>query len=145
MALRRKGTTVATSQITGLASGLDTASIVSQLMQLEALPQTRLKTQLASQQSSVKSLQDLNAKLAALVTEAGKLASGSGWSPVKVTTSDAGVSVTGTEGAVPSGLSLTVTSLAKAHQVRFAPAAATDTIASSAIRIDFDDPSVPDV
>src|SRR5919112_5579603 len=144
MALRRKGTTVATSQITGLASGLDTATIVSQLMQLEALPQTRLKTQLAGEQSSVKSLQDLNSKLAALGTEAGKLAGGTGWSPVKVTTSDAAVSVTGTEGAVPTNLSLRVTSLAKGHQVRFAPTAATDTIASSPIRIDFADASVAD-
>src|ERR687889_1556548 len=139
MALRRKGTTVATSQITGLASGLDSATIVSQLMQLEAQPQARLKTQLAGEQSSVKSLQDLNAKLAALVTEAGKLAAGNGWSPVKVTTSDPGVTVAGTEGAVPAGLNLTVTSLAKAHQVRYAPVAATDTVASSSIRIDFAD------
>ena len=136
---------MATSQITGLASGLDTASIVAQLMQLEALPQTRLKTQLSSEQSSVKSLQELNAKLASLVTEAGKLAGTTGWSPVKVTTTDAGVTVTGSEGAVPANLSLTVTSLAKAHQVRFAPAAATDTVASSSIRIDFADASVADV
>ena len=110
---------MATSQITGLASGLDTASIVSQLMQLEAQSQTRLKTQLATEQSSVASLQALNAKLAALVTEAGKLAGSTGWSPVKVTTSDAAVTVTGTEGAVPTNLSLSVTSLAKAHQVRY--------------------------
>src|SRR4051794_2159723 len=114
-------------------------------MQLEAQPQTRLKTQLSTEQSSVKSLQELNAKLAALVTEAGKLAGGTGWSPVKVTTSDAAVTVTGTEGAVPTNLSLSVTSLAKAHQVRFAAAGATDPIASSSIRVDFADPSVPDV
>ncbi len=134
-----------TTQITGLASGLDTASIVSQLMQLEALPQSRLKTQLSSEQSSVKSLQELNAKLAALVTEAGKLAGTTGWSPVKVSTSDPAVAVTGSEGAVPANLSLTVTSLAKAHQVRFAPAAAADTVASSSIRIDFADASMTDV
>ena len=35
---------MATSSISGLASGLDTASIIAQLMQLEAIPQTRLKT-----------------------------------------------------------------------------------------------------
>ncbi len=134
-----------TSQISGLASGLDTATIVSQLMQLEALPQTRMKTQLSTEQSSVKSLQELNAKLAALVTEAGKLAGGTGWSPVKVSTSDAGVSVTGSEGAVPTNLSLSVTSLAKAHQVRFDSAAATDTVASSSIKIDFTDASATDV
>ena len=133
------------SQITGLASGLDTASIVSQLMQLEAQPQTRLKAQLSTEQSSVKSLQDLNAKLKALVTEAGKLAGTTGWSPVKVTTSDAGVSVTGSEGAVPANLSLSVTSLAKAHQVRYTSVSATDTVASNQITIDFADASATDV
>ena len=34
-----------TSSISGLASGLDTADIIDQLMQLEAVPQDRLKTQ----------------------------------------------------------------------------------------------------
>ena len=136
---------MATSQITGLASGLDSASIVSQLMQLEALPQTRLKTRLSAEQSSVTSLQELNAKLAALVKEAGKLAETSGWSPVKVTTSDPAVTVTGTEGAVPTNLSFNVTSLAKAHQVRFTPAAATDTVASNQITIDYADPAATDV
>lgn len=136
---------MAGSQITGLSSGLDTASIVSQLMQLEAQPQTRLKTQLSTEQSNVKTLQDLNAKLAALATQAGKLAGTSGWSPVKVTTSDAAVSVTGSEGAVPANLNLTVTSLAKPHQLRFDPVAATDTVASDRITINFADDSVDDV
>src|SRR4051794_37133805 len=114
-------------------------------MQLEAQPQARLKTQLSTEQSSVKSLQELNAKLASLATEAGKLAGSTGWSPVKVTTSDAAVTVTGTEGAVPTNLSLSVTSLAAAHQVRYTPVAATDTVASSSITLDFADASVPDV
>ena len=35
---------MANTSIGGLVSGLDTATIISQLMQLEAQPQTRLKT-----------------------------------------------------------------------------------------------------
>src|SRR4051812_27951546 len=127
-------TPMANASISGLASGLDTASIISQLMQIEAQPQTRLKSQLSQEQSSVKSLQDLNAKFAALMTEAGKLARSTGWSPVSVTTSSQYVTVTGTDGAdgaVPANLSLEVTRLAQSHQVNFSGAALTDQVAST--------------
>ncbi|MFC7504863.1 flagellar cap protein FliD N-terminal domain-containing protein, partial [Nocardioides sp. GCM10030258] len=60
----------ATSSIGGLASGLDTASIISQLMALEALPQTKLKTQVTAEQSKVTALQKLNTALQALGTSA---------------------------------------------------------------------------
>ena len=36
--------------ISGLASGLDTATIVSQLMQLEAIPQERIKLRVGAEQ-----------------------------------------------------------------------------------------------
>ena len=42
--------------ISGLASGLDTAGIIGQLMQLEALPQTKLKTRVTAEQGVVSAL-----------------------------------------------------------------------------------------
>ncbi len=51
---------MATASISGLSSGLDTASIISQLMQAEAAPQTRIKSALTGEQSRVKTLQELN-------------------------------------------------------------------------------------
>ena len=49
-----------TSSISGLASGLDTATIIDQLMQLEAVPQTRLKTQQTTEKTVLTALQSLN-------------------------------------------------------------------------------------
>jgi flagellar hook-associated protein 2 len=105
------------ASISGLASGMDTASIISQLMQLEAIPQSRLKTQITTHQTALTKLQDLNTKIAALATKAGDLAKATGWSPVSATSSYDKVSVTTTTGAQPTSLSFTVLGTAKAHVV----------------------------
>jgi flagellar hook-associated protein 2 len=106
------------ASISGLASGLDTATIVSQLMQLEAVPQSRLQTKVTKQESAVKTLQDLNAKIAALTAKAESLAKSSSWSPVKATSSSDKVTVTTATGAMPTSLTFTVLSTAKAHRRR---------------------------
>src|SRR3712207_4472034 len=84
------------ASISGLASGLDTATIVSQLMQLEAIPQSRLKTQVTSHESAITKLQELNTKIAALFTKAEALSKPAGWAPVAATSSYDKVSVTTT-------------------------------------------------
>ena len=61
---------MASASVSGLVSGLDTATIISQLMQVEAAPQTLLKTKLSSEQTTIANLQSLNAKFAALTTRA---------------------------------------------------------------------------
>ncbi len=117
------------ASISGLASGLDTATIIGQLMQLEALPQTRLKTRVSTEQSKVTALQSLNTKLAALATKAADLAKASTWSGAVGTSSNASVSVTTAPGVSPTRLQVTVTSVARTHQLGFASAAAlTDTV-----------------
>jgi flagellar hook-associated protein 2 len=103
------------ASISGLASGLDTATIISQLMQLEAIPQSRLKTQVTTHESAVTKLQELNTKIAALFTKAEALSKPAGWSPIAATSSYDKVSVTTTTGAQPGSLSFTVLSTAKAH------------------------------
>lgn len=141
------------ASISGLVSGLDTSSLVSQLMQVEAATQTGIKSKLTAEQSNVKSLQDLNAAFAALATSAADLAKVTAWNPVSVTSSIAGASttlVTATAGAnaVTSPLSFTVGHTALTHQLSFAtPAALTDvvTTGSTLVRIDHLDGTTQDI
>jgi flagellar hook-associated protein 2 len=127
------------ASVSGLASGLDTATIIDQLMQLEALPQTRLKTRVSTEQTKVTALQSLNTKLAALATKAAELAKGSTWSAATASSSNAAISVTTTSSASPTRVSATVTSVARTHQLGFATAAAlTDHVtgATNTVRLD---------
>lgn len=112
------------ASISGLASGLDTASIISQLMQLEAVPQTRLKTQMSTEKSTVSTLQGLNTKLASLATTAEALTKPASLNPVSATSSSEYVSATAQSGAVPGSLSIVVEAAAQAHRLTFATTAA---------------------
>ncbi len=137
---------MATASISGLSSGLDTATIISQLMQVEAITQSRLKSQVTTAQSTVKSLQDLNTKLAALATNAEKLAKPTGWNPVTVSSSSELVSATGTSTATTGATSFTVGALAKAHSLSFTDTAAMAdvvTTGSTSVRLDLLDGNGP--
>ncbi len=91
--------------VSGLVSGLDTQSIISQLMQVEAAGQTRLKSKVNTEQKAVTAYQSVNTKLAALKKTAaddiGKLstwrsaASTSSSSTVKVATTSSNATATG--------------------------------------------------
>jgi flagellar hook-associated protein 2 len=59
--------------IDGLSSGLDTATIIRQLMQLERIPQQRLQFKQSAMESAIGSLQTLNTKFASLVSAGEKL------------------------------------------------------------------------
>lgn len=127
------------ASISGLSSGLDTATIINQLMQLEAAPQARLKSRVTSEQSAVSTLQSLNTRVAALQTKAASLTSPTAWAPLKATSSGAGVSVTTATGAGPATLSVTVTKVARTHQLGFATAGPMDAVvtgASTKVRLD---------
>lgn len=127
---------MATASIGGLASGLDTASIINQLMALESIPQTKLKGQVTAEQSKVNALQQLNTRLQTLLTNAAKLAgtgatgaSTSVWSSVTATSTNAGVSVSATSSATPGSFTVTVGATALTHQVAFTDAhARTDVV-----------------
>ena len=114
---------MATASVSGLSSGLDTASIIEQLMQLEAAPQTRLKTSLTTEQAKVTSLQGLNTKVAALLTQARDLASGTAWSALTATSSSTAVAVSTTGGTTQGTFSVTVDQTAAAHRLTFASTA----------------------
>ena len=72
-----------TTSISGLVSGLDTTSIISQLMQLEAAPQTLLKNKQATESSTVSALQTLNTKIASLATAATTASDADSWKASK--------------------------------------------------------------
>ena len=87
-----------TSSVDGLVSGLSTSSMINQLMQVEAAPQTRLKTKVSTAQTAVASYQSVNAKLSAMKTAADDLGQLSTWRAVKPTSSSPTVSATAVKG-----------------------------------------------
>ncbi|HEY0952524.1 flagellar filament capping protein FliD [Nocardioides sp.] len=122
---------MATSSISGLASGLDTASLVDQLMQLEAIPQTRLKTQQTTEKSVLSALRSLNTDTLLLASKATALAKPATWQTLKATVTGTGVTATAGATAAATTLSFTIGSVAASHQLGFTNAAAlTDVVAS---------------
>lgn len=141
------------ASVSGLVSGLDTSSLVSQLMQVESLTQTGIKNKVTAEQANVKSLQDLNSAFAALAKAAADLAKTTAWNPVAVTTSAAGspttqATVTAGTDAITGPLSFTIGRTAVAHQLSFSTTAAlTDpvTTGSTLVRIDHLDGTTQDI
>jgi flagellar hook-associated protein 2 len=111
------------TSVDGLISGINTTEIISKLMQVEAQPQTALKTKLAAQQNVITAYQSVNTKIAALQTAAEALAGGnfsvatntSAWQGVKATSSSDTVTATAASGAPVGQMTFNVTSLAKTH------------------------------
>jgi flagellar hook-associated protein 2 len=102
---------------TGLTSGIDYSSMVSQLMQIEARPQTLLKTQLSDSKVDAAAYREINTAFAALGSAAEALTKAATWSSAKATSSDSTVVATAGSGATPGSLSFTVDDLAVAHSV----------------------------
>jgi len=115
---------MAVASVSGLASGLDTASIIDQLIQVEAAGQTRLKSRVTTEQSTLKLLQNLNAKIAALATQAKDLTKAAAWTPLTATSSSDKVTVSASSGTSGGSLSITVDASALAHKLTYASTAA---------------------
>lgn len=101
--------------IDGLASGLDTTTIINQLMQVESAPQTLLKSKQTSTKSFVSALQALNAKVASLAENAAKVAKPASWSAFAATSSATSVTATAGATAQAGSVSFTVDAVAKAQ------------------------------
>ncbi|MGY1631000.1 flagellar filament capping protein FliD [Geodermatophilus sp. SYSU D01186] len=101
----------------GLISGMDTASLIDQLMAVEANPQTLLKQKLAAAQDDAKAYRTVNTKFDALRAAAEALTRSTTWGAVKATSSASGVTATSTAGAGPGSLTFSVTSLAVNHSI----------------------------
>ena len=107
--------------IDGLASGLDTTAIINALMGAAAIPQTQMKTKVASGTSLLNAMQALNSKFAALSKQAAALAKPDGLAKYQALSSAPAITATLTAGAQPVSLDLNVTQLAKAHSMVTAP------------------------
>jgi flagellar hook-associated protein 2 len=105
-------------QLGGLASGLDTEGMISQLMQLEAQPAVRWTQQKSVSQVREQALKDILARVKNLQTEAKNLKSVTTWADTQtVDTSDATkISATRVAGAAPGSYSLSVSRLASGDQ-----------------------------
>src|SRR3954451_21929049 len=127
-------TSVPTINFGGLASGLDTNSIVDQLMSIERQPQNRLKLKQGQIDARKSALSDIQSRLKNLQLAAQDLKSPLLW--IDTQTVDVNdptkVAATRTGGAGTGGYQLTVTQLASASQHWFSfpstPTGADDTI-----------------
>jgi flagellar hook-associated protein 2 len=103
------------SSIDGLASGLNTTSIIDSLMAVEAQPQTQLKTKLASDQTMISTLQSLNSKLSSLKDLASGDSAVNALNLFSATTSSPSLSATATTSATAGSIDVTVTQLAQSQ------------------------------
>src|SRR3954469_2729056 len=97
--------TSSTSSIGGLVSGMDTTTIISQLMQIEAQPQSLLKNQLTTTQNQAAAYRDINSLFASPPTAADALTQSSTWALTKASSSSATVSASATTGAQAGSVS----------------------------------------
>lgn len=107
------------ASIDGLASGLNTSSIISQLMQLERRGQVRLQNQQKVTETAISALQALNSKFLSLSSAAKTFSSGgtsNGWNMMSVTSTDATrATATTTAGAAAGEVTFTIKQLASAE------------------------------
>src|ERR1700754_1691727 len=115
-------------QLSGLASGLDTEGMITQLMQLERQPETRWSQQKSVSQNKEQALKDILSRIKTLQQNAGDLKSVTTWIPTQsIDVSDtAKVSASAVAGAAPGAYSLAVNQLATSDQwsFKFTPPAA---------------------
>ncbi|SOE01192.1 flagellar filament capping protein FliD [Blastococcus haudaquaticus] len=97
---------------TGLVSGIDTGTMVSQLIQLEAASQNALKARLSTTQVTASAYRTVNSALAALTTAAESLGKAETWASAKGSSSAASVTVATTASATPGSLTFTVAKVA---------------------------------
>jgi flagellar hook-associated protein 2 len=106
--------------VDGLISGLDTTSLINQLMQAEAVPQTLLKNKVTDSTTYITAMQTLNTKIASLATAAAALAKPAGTDLHTASVSSAsgtqtGVTATAGTGAVDGTIDFTVDRLAQSQ------------------------------
>jgi flagellar hook-associated protein 2 len=110
--------TSSTQNISGLASGIDTSSIIDQLMAIERQPQTRLKTQVSISQARKTVLSDIQTRLKNLQLAAQDLKSAALWANKQsLDVSDSTkLTATSTGSIAPGAYTISTTSLARGAQ-----------------------------
>src|SRR3954462_8176618 len=103
--------------VEGLLSGMDTSTIISQLMQAEAGPQTALKTKLTHTQSAASAYRTVNTTFLAVTAAADAALKPDLWTTTKATSSSSNAGATASSGALTGSLTFSVTKLAASHAV----------------------------
>jgi flagellar hook-associated protein 2 len=111
---------VATFRAGGLASGIDSNSIIEQLMQIEARPISILKNRQNGLKAQISTLGDISSKIQALYSAADGLAKG-GSLATKVDSTNTSFSAVSGSGALAGRYELQVGSLASSARTRSAP------------------------
>lgn len=108
---------MSTVSFSGLSSGLDTASIVSQLVELRRAPIYRLENNKSSYQNQISALGTLKSKLLEFQTAAQEMDTANEFSSLKATSSDEDyLSVTASNEAAAGSYEIGITQLAKAQK-----------------------------
>jgi flagellar hook-associated protein 2 len=112
-----------TVSISGAVSGIDTASLVNQLMQVEGQTQTTLKTRQSAAQKAADAFGTMITSLNSLADKASALAKTSTWVGTTGTSSSSSVTTSAT-GSASGSLTFDVSALAAAHTLISANAVA---------------------
>ncbi len=105
------------SAVDGLVTGLDTSSIISQLMQLERIPQQRLENRASLAKSASTELDGLRTSVVGIRTAAATMKYPSAWQPLSATSSSDSVTVSATSGAASGNMSFDVTKVASGEAI----------------------------
>ena len=121
----------------GLSSGLDTQSIVDQLIAIDRAPETRMKLQQSALQARKDALTDIGTRLRNLSSTVKDLGSTATWANTQsLEVSDSSkITATRLSGAAPGGHEINVTSLARAEQRSYAYTASDTTLQIGAANI----------
>ena len=103
--------------VDGLISGLDTTSLVAQLVQAEGAPQAQLKTRLSVTQAAATAYRSVNSRFDAIRTAAEALLKPETWAAKKASSSSTGVAVTAGATAAAGSLTFEVKNTAAAHAI----------------------------
>jgi flagellar hook-associated protein 2 len=118
----------------GLASGMDTNSIVDQLVALESQPITLVQQQQTAIKTQISTISSLVSRLSALQSAADDLGS-NGVFATKATSTNTAFTATPGTGAIPGRYSVGVEQLAQAAKWRSTGFASTDTVAGGTLTL----------
>jgi flagellar hook-associated protein 2 len=125
---------MATFQASGLASGMDTASIIDQLVALESRPLTQLRARQSGLKTQLSALGEIVSKLNALASAARDLEANGVLSAKAVTTNDAFTATPGSSAAA-GRYSIEVLALARAAKFRSAAFASGEVMAGGTLQL----------
>ena len=108
---------VSSSAVDGLVSGLDTTTIISQLIKVDAAPQDALKAKVNASNLKVTAYQSVNSSIAAIQTAADALQKAATWASTKASSSDESITVTAGSSATPASLDVQVDRLATGRSI----------------------------